>query len=237
ILALVLSSAVRGQTGGQPGLTVTSDPPGALVTLTGAARLTGVAPVFFSQGIPGLYQLEVSRHGYETYRSQVTISLDRATQVNVKLTPRSRGKAALRSLILPGWGQFYTKQKAKGWILTSLAITASGVLIAAEVNYQDKRDEFDEVDAAFRRAQVGGTSADIEELRPRLFAAQADAYDAETLRWTAAGAVAAVWAVSFLDALLFFPDARGDINSQRLSIEPSFDPLSARSGMALSWRF
>ena len=248
---LLASPAVApAQTGAEAGLTVVSDPPGALVTLTGAAQLTGVSPVFFSQGIPGIYTLHVSKEGYETYTSKVAISMDKAATVRVTLKPRTRTKAAIRSLIWPGWGQFYSDRKTKGWVFTSLAVLAGGALIAAEKNYQDKRDEFDLVNDAFNRARVGGDIQQIDELRPRLFAAQADAYDAETIRWAAVGALGGVWAINFLDALFFLPSRGDEITGETpgasavsqptgasLSVWPALYPASGGAGVAFSLRF
>ncbi len=125
------SSAATATTSSQPGLTVTSNPAGALVELKGVAQLAGLAPVFFSQGIPGRYELRVSKTGYETYHTTVQMSNERIEQVDVRLEPKTRGKAAIRSLLWPGWGQFYSGQKTKGAVMTTLALAAGATVVLA----------------------------------------------------------------------------------------------------------
>jgi len=65
-------------------------------------------------------------------------------RVEVKVTP---GQAALRSLLLPGWGQISTGQKTKGYIFMGVVAGSIGFLgyshaafFQAQSNYQDATD-------------------------------------------------------------------------------------------------
>lgn len=221
----------------ESGLTVASNPPGALVKLNGASTLVGLAPVFFGQGLPGFYNLEVSSPGFETYRSTVTVTNTTVTDVQVNLKRRTRGKAALRSLLWPGWGQLYSEQPTKGAVMSGLAIIAGVSLAVAETNYQDKREVYDLAYGDLLDAQVAGSLDDLAPLQLRVNDAQAEAYDAESYRRAAIGATIAVWSVSFLDALLFFPEAKSSAATRALTLNPEIDPLAGKSGLSLSLRF
>lgn len=226
-----------GVTSPEPGLTVISNPNGALVELKGVANLAGLSPVFFSQGIPGRYELRVSKTGYETYHTTVRISGDRVEQVDVRLDPKSRGKAAIRSLLWPGWGQFYSGQKTKGVVMTGLALVSGAAVFLAETDYQDKKDDFDVIQARYQDALTNGSSTILPVLRTRLEVAQADAYDAESLRRAAIGGAIAVWSIGFLDALFFFPDASGRITVRDVVITPESDLKTGYAGLRASISF
>ncbi len=220
-----------------PGLTVTCNPEGALVELTGVASLAGLSPVYFSQGIPGIYELKVSKTGYETYRRKVQISVDRVEQVDVRLDPKTRGKAAIRSLIWPGWGQSYAGQKGKGTFMRIVAVAAGATAVLAELSYQNKKDDFDVANASYQNALQNGSVEGLTVWRSRLEVAQTDAHDAESFRRAAVGGAIAVWAVSFLDALFFFPSADGQIAVKNISITPEGDFKAGYAGIKASFSF
>ena len=54
---------------------------------------------------------------------------------------RTPVNAALRSLILPGWGQFFNGQKTKGYILGAIALSCAGASI---VTYQLALKDWDD---------------------------------------------------------------------------------------------
>lgn len=221
----------------QPGLTVTSNPAGALVELKGVAELAGLAPVFFSQGIPGRYELRVSKTGYETYNTTVQMSNERVEQVDVRLEPKTRGKAAIRSLLWPGWGQFYSGQKTKGAVMTTLALAAGASVVLAEIDYQNKKDDFDVFNAMYQDSLRSGSSTNLPALRSQLDNVQTDAHDAESLRRAAVGGAIAVWGISFLDALFFSPSGEGRITVNNVALTPESDILKGYTGFKLSARF
>lgn len=61
---------------------------------------------------------------------------DTARIAQTKMTKSPKG-AMLRSLALPGWGQFYNRQ----WIKGGIVIAAHGALIGAAVYYNNKMSE------------------------------------------------------------------------------------------------
>ncbi len=97
----------------------------------------------------------------------------------------SRPKAAIRSLLLPGWGQFYRGDRKKGWALTGLWTSTVTAAAVVHVYRLDARAEY-------REARL-----------PEDISARYDRYNRlhktrTVLLWAAAG----VWVFSYLDALL-----------------------------------
>ena len=58
---------------------------------------------------------------------------------------------------------------------------------------------------------------------PLLTKQQEKAYDAENDRRFAIGSVIAVWSLSVLDALFFFPEEKGSFTVKGLSVTPQAD--------------
>lgn len=233
LVFLAVSGSVIAQESEIPGVTVNTDPPGALVTLSGAATLSGLSPVFFSQGIPGIYDLKVSRRGYESYHSKLVISANQSSVFSVRLKAKTRIKAAIRSMFWPGWGQFYSGHSRKGLILSGLTLAAGAAVVIAEVNYQTKRDAFDVVNESYQRARSAGSYEDLLELQPQLAVVQADAYDAETYRLLALGSAVTVWSIGVLDALLFSSDGDSKLAAYGMKVVPETNPTLGYTGLSL----
>lgn len=122
--------------------------------------------------------------------------------VRYVIVPDRRTDAALRSMILPGWGQFYKGHSTKGWILaTSFAAAAGGAVFS-----NHKRNAAEE--------------AYLVESSPDLVASRYDTFN----RWHRARggllqAAAVVWAAGFVDALLTGGDTRVAEKAASLRLE------------------
>lgn len=217
-------------------VTIVSNPGGAEVTLKGDITIAGVTPTTFRQPLIGKYDVIVKRRGYETYKSNVVIDPGQTIRLDMALSPKTRLKAAVRSMFLPGWGQRYGEQNAKGWMFHILAAGSVAGYFIADHNFDIKYDKYerrlDEFDAAVARG------ASREELDRRLTAltdAQDEAFDYEDYRRVSIGGVIGIWGLSVLDALLFFPDERTAFSVQGVDIEPSADLHQV--GLTLSYSF
>jgi hypothetical protein len=166
--------------------------------------------------------------------------------MSVDLSRKSAAKAAARSLFIPGWGQQYMGERTKGLIFHSLAIVSVGAFLLADNDFNVRRDRWLESTDAFDRAVERGATDELPSLQERVRVDQEEAYDAETKRWAAIGAVGAVWGLSVLDALLFSPVERasygtGSTASQSgLSIDlgsagTSSKELASTPGLQLKW--
>ncbi len=236
ILATFLfPAAVAAQTGMTGDLTVRSNPQGASVKLEGGATVSGVTPARFRHLLIGDYELTLKKHGYETYRTTIELDPSKQMEMDIKLSPKTRFKTAVRSLFIPGWGQRYADKKAKGWMFTVLTAAAGvGYLIADdEYDYRyelfaDLRDEFDSL-------SVEGNVEDLRRIYPDLVLAQEKAHDAETVRRVTIGIGVGIWALNVIDALFFFPEQKGTFTVKGLSLTPSAD--NENVGLTLSMEF
>jgi hypothetical protein len=199
---------------------VISDPPGAEVTLQGDVTVSGITPATFNQMLIGDYRLKISRHGYENYKTKVVIDPSKPLQFDVTLSRKTKFKAAIRSLVIPGWGQRYGDQKAKGYLFSALALGSVAAFLITDDDFRTKRDRYDDRLAEYDELAKSGTYEQLAAFKPTLDAAQEDAYDAETLRRVAVGAVIGAWSVSVLDAIFFFPEEKGTFSVKGVAITP-----------------
>ena len=218
------------------GLIVRSAPEGAQATLSGPVIVTGITPTFFRQPLVGDYKLEITRHGYENYSTHITLDPTRQMEVSVQLSPKTRFKAAARSLLIPGWGQRYADENFKGYAFSFLAAGSIAAFLIADNSYNDDYDRFEARVADYDSARAEGASyQDLSGLHSRLVDAQNDAYDSENTRRITIGVVAGVWALNLIDVLFFFPNERGTFSVKGLTVEPNANLNSV--GLTLSHRF
>jgi len=70
----------------------------------------------------GNHQLKVKRKGYLTYNDDLIINSSEPFTKNIQLEPKSKGKARLMSVLLPGTGQMYYGTVEKGLIFTGISV-------------------------------------------------------------------------------------------------------------------
>jgi hypothetical protein len=211
------TGTAEAQTGTGPVVSVTSKPSGATVILTGDLTMAGVTPTTFSQKLTGLYQVTAHHEGYETYHSSVVFSGRDAMSIDIKMAPKTRVKAAVRSLVFPGWGQNYTGSKRRGAFLTVGTVAAGAVAGILQLRYTNRRNKYDDFNSLYNQTR---SAERRQTMLAKLYAVQKDAYNAERNRNTALGVVAAIWAYNVLDAILFFPDYGLNVSGTTLGLYP-----------------
>ncbi len=219
-MMLILAAAAQGQSATDAPVTVTSNPSGATVMLIGDMTVAGVTPTIFTQRLAGYFKITAFREGYETYNSSVLLSGRDATTIDFRLKPKTRVKAALRSLIIPGWGQRYYGSKTKGTLMFVGAVVGGTTAGIMHLRFDNKRDDYYD----FREKFDAERSVPAKEaMLPELLERQQDAYDAEQDRNIVGAVVAGIWAYSVLDAMLFFPDFGISVSGANLSVAPEYD--------------
>ena len=214
------------------GLLVNTSPPGAEVRVIGAISISGLSPIKFLQGLEGNYRIRINKYGFETYKSSVFLQAGRELNLTVKLKPKTRLKAAARSLFIPGWGQAYTEQKTKGFVFALLAVGTVGHYFRTDSDFNNDNDHFNNLLGQYNAT----TSYEVREmLYPLLQDARKVAYDSENKRRIAVGAAIAAWGLNLLDVFFFFPEERGSTLVNALSVQPDFN--SGGATVALTHRF
>lgn len=106
---------------------------------------------------------------------------------------RSRSDAVFRSLLVPGWGQFYNRQRVKGWVVIGTGVALAGGTVAYQLAGQRAYDDYLSRRSA---AALGGTPS----------AEAAALYDAAASRFRTRnwllGGLAALWVLNVADAWL-----------------------------------
>ncbi len=205
-------------------LTIVTDPPGAEVALAGEASLAGVSPVTFGYLLIGEYHLTISKPGFESYSTTLIVDPSRSQQVDVTLTAKTAAKATLRSILIPGWGQKYSGQKAKSLVLGGLFFGTAIYMYKKHRDVLDLRDEFDNRLAEYDRSvAAGGGITEQERLYHELSVSQQTTYDAEGDRKTAAIVTMGIWGLNVIDAIFFTPTERATFSIKGLTITPSTD--------------
>lgn len=204
-------------------LSVTSVPEGAHVVMKGEATVSGVTPVHFRHTLVGSYNITISKYGYETYKTKVFLDPSKQMELDITLSRKTRIKAAARSLLIPGWGQRYGDKKFRGKFYTILAAASVAGYYFSDQNFDREFDRFKALEAKYDEIRTTGTQQQLEAIMPLLTKQQEKAYDAENDRRFAIGSVIAVWSLSVLDALFFFPEEKGSFTVKGLSVTPQAD--------------
>lgn len=224
-MMLTLAGATRAQNATDATVTVTSNPTGVTVMLAGDMTVAGVTPATFTQRLAGYFKITAYRDGYETYNSSVLLSGRESTTIDFKLKPKTRVKAALRSIVIPGWGQRYYGAKTKGNLMFAGALVGGVTAGIMHLRFEDKRDSYLDFLARYENER---SVSERYLMLAELYSRQQDAYDAEQNRNIMGAIVAGVWVYSILDAMLFFPDYGISISGANLSIAPEYDGESVK---------
>ncbi len=229
-LCFLMPPAVFGQAEGN--VLVNTDPQGSLVTLDGELSLSGVTPVKFNRMLSGQYHIRVARDGYETHKSTAYFSSTQFSQLDIELSPKTRFKSFIRSLVIPGWGQRYYGSDTKAAIyLIGFVGSAVGYAFAWD-DYDSKKDTYDARKTDYESATQWG---DLQYLQNRMLDAQREADDAETLLNIVRVAAISIYAINLFDTFFFFPEYSSFTEYKAITARPDFG--IDRVGLTVSLAF
>ncbi len=219
------------------GLIVRTQPPGAVATVSGELTVSGVTPVLFQQPLIGDYKLTLKRYGYETYKTHLVLDPSKQMTLDVTLSPKTRFKAVVRSLFIPGWGQRYTEQKTKGGLLTAMIVGTGVAYLFADHRFDDRYDTYLYRLRRYDSLAVHGTVEELRSAKQELDKAQDKAYDAENIRRATIGVAIGIWVVNVLDLLFFFPEEHSTFSVKGVTITPSASLKDGSVGITLTKGF
>ena len=225
-------SSLQGQNLNQPSLQISSDPDGASVTLSGDMIVSGISPVSFHLPLAGRYDLEISKFGYEKFKSDILIDPAKPMVFSVSLSKKTKFKSTLRSVFFPGWGQKYFDQSKKGTLFSLLAIGSVTAYFIFDADFDDKYDEYAGLIKEYDSTLKAGNITELKQIKTKLDKSQQTAYDAENNRRIAIGSVIAIWGINVLDAFFFSPEVKGTISYKSLSVKPEAN-LDGQIGIKL----
>ncbi len=154
------------------------------------------------QLLPGEYYIQAHRIGYEPFKAKAQIAPSKATSLAIQMTPKTRFRAALRSLVLPGWGQYYSDKHSRKMLFAFSEIVALSGVLTNHLLYESKLNEFHE---ALRDYQQAFDITTIETARRRIESSHKSLTHYHKLRsqWTTASII--IWAFNIAEASIFPP--------------------------------
>jgi len=165
---------------------------------------------------PRLYEaFEEIKERYTDNPAQISSPQD----VRYLLVYDPRANAALRSMVVPGWGQLYKGEKRKGIVLASLwGITASGSIIA-HISRNQAQDHY----------RASETQAQTQS-RFRSFSTW------HKVRNNLMLAAAGIWVYSYIDAIVVGgPIEPGQLRDSDFKV--SMIPVNGQAHFSVHWRF
>jgi hypothetical protein len=203
---------------------INSDPPGAAISLDGEYQLNATTPCRLPENISGIYELKALMPGYESWNGEIMIAPGQSNRFSFALAPKTRLKSAMRSVFIPGWGQYYSGQKERAFIFSLTAIGFGIGAVIADSDFRKKRDDYNRAKLDLADA---ASADEVSQLRDLVIERNRQAYDAETTRNMLVIITAGVYVYNVLDALIFFPDKKlifqGTVPVDMPKIETGFD--------------
>lgn len=116
---------------------------------------------------------------------------------------KSRGDALFRSLLVPGWGQIYNNQDAKGYVFTGVTLGLIGAGVFQRVQSNKTHDEY--------------MKATSKDKATELYDKMSNQYDQSNLLFAIAGGV---WVVNVVDAFISGTSASEVKISETATVKP-----------------
>jgi len=214
-------------------IVIKSNPPGASIELVGDYTIIGQTPCHIRQEAAGRFQLKVRKTGYEARTQFVDLKYATPNIFEIRLAPKTRWKAGLRSGLIPGWGQFYAEKPRKGLVVGAAFFTSLGIFAYTAQQYQSKVDAYNSAREILSRPLDNTEfTRQLQEVHEKGDTAD-QAFDLRQ-KWT--WIASSIFIYNLLDALFFFP------NFESRGIRPSNLQLSLRTntnatGCSLSIQF
>jgi len=206
---------------------VTSQPAGVIVRLNGAYSFVGRTPFKVPYPLLGRYDVKAGKPGYESEASVVEFVQNEESSLSIRLIPKTRWKAAIRSLVFPGWGQFYGGERLKAIVIGAIQAGLAGYTLMAINDYNDSNRK---MNLAFANFNAESKLEDFQEVQARYLGVRNDYDYQQTLVLISAG----FWAANLIDSFLFFSNGRHSIDV--LPVEASMSGGLGKTGFRLSWR-
>jgi hypothetical protein len=204
-LALVSAAPTLAQPPGPTGsLTLMSRPAGAWFRLEGDVVVVGRTPMTLSRGLTGRFRVSGSDIGYQRWSRTLELDGVTADTVWIALREKSAFKAGVRSLLLPGWGQFYDEHPVRATIFLTTGIVVGSGIGVNEIIHHSRLDHVDAARAAYLADQTPATLDALQRAEGR-------ADDCRQLRKILVGVGAGVVLLSVIDAVASVPRPVGTI--------------------------
>ena len=148
----------------------------------------------------GLHSYLITAPKYEPLKLDINIDDTKTIYQNLSLVKKSKSKALIQSILLPGWGQMYSDDRAKGVLMMGLHIGAGALLYS---NYSKYDDSSFLKDFNYARYMEATSTKNINMYHDRYKANVEDTNNAATMVMSMGATFAINWAFSIIDVFLF----------------------------------
>ena len=143
--------------------------------------------------------------GLETPKSLINKRRSSAgTVVDASEKQKTRIGAAFRSLVLPGWGQFYSNRTMMGWSFLGGEVVLGALAFSAYSSYQTAFDDLTSFNQQYNNAV---DPAQIQDLRSKILQADTDQIKFNDQIKTMLYAAGGLWAANVVHAFVIGPKA------------------------------
>jgi hypothetical protein len=198
----IVVTGMQAQDKDKKHLIVKSDPPGVMIYFEGENGFVGVTPLTLKSRLIGNYKITAVKSGFESNKLEYFFKGTEKGTMRIKLSPRTRFKAGIRSLVFPGWGQRYSERKWTG-ILFSLTQLGVGIYT------YDTHRKYEKALKDYHNALKDYENLKEYELHDTYYAILVDrhtkAEDVFEKRQTWLFISGGLWIYNFLDSIFFFP--------------------------------
>ena len=119
--------------------------------------------------------------------------------------PKEPSRALYRSLIFPGWGQYYSGKKFWGTLFVGLTAVSALAYGLNEMDYRDAQDQHRQALKQFNNSVVSGTNVDQQAALQNLKAALRTLNSSERSRNRTLMVLGSIWACNAIESFVLFP--------------------------------
>jgi len=219
-------------------LIASSNPPGASIIVDGKITRTegnsvAVTPYTIPKLWTGKHEVTFKLDGFETSTHIVEIQEDMREVIQANLERiifvKPRGQALWRSMLIPGWGQFYEEKPVKGGVYLATQIALSYLLINQRSDYETLHEDY--LDKRTVYSEFQGTQEQITAL----WSDAEVAYDLSEANYRkqqfTLGLIVGSYLWNVADAWLFMPKRTG--NNLSVGVSSDGHSISAQIGICL----
>ncbi|MFC1716389.1 caspase domain-containing protein [Candidatus Poribacteria bacterium] len=176
------------------------------------AKIDGISvdPTIIDHDLePGLHKIDINARGYKKWQETVSIVSNQFLRKDVRLNPRSRLGAVLKSTAFPGWGD-WPDRKAAGVLMVVIQVgTAAGAALY-HLDYENKLEEYRDARQEYGNMAKFSSYSEYKNQRELMLSKHEDAENSRTLRNILfVSAVAGVRVLGALESAVFMPRAEG----------------------------
>ena len=233
-IVLLVTTNVFAQNNVKKNVIIKSTPPGAMIYFEGENSFVGISPFKLRSNIKGMYTITATKGGYEKRKMEYFFKGTENGILRVRLHPKTRFKAAMRSFVFPGWGQFYSERKKYGAITSILQVSATIYTLFLNQKYNKKADEYNEALSIYQENKKNFQLQDeYWSIAVGKHKKAESAYeDRKTMLIISGG----LWIYNILDSLFFFPSFENKLFNRSIpTISANFKNGTPSLGLSMSF--